>query len=192
MKQKRFYLSCLLIVAMLFLISACGDYTEDEPTTPVYGATVKDWTIKGNTMARNLANQWTGSENNGVKKAKIKLFLDNPDTRLLWPHKVVLFIGVNDLTGEADQDLAQVIIDYAMLFWSIKGDTYCVGIPEIPAGYDQPKIIEFNEGIESICGAAYYVDTWLMPFTSDDGVNPDEAMNALIKAKILEMEAAQP
>jgi hypothetical protein len=192
MKKMHFYLSIIAVVAILLLLSSCEKSDDEDTTTtpPVYPATVQAWTIKGDTMAWNLANFWTGSENDGVKGAKMQLFIDNPDSRLLWPNNAVLFIGINDLTGAADQDLTHVIVSYAKTFWSIKGDTFCVGIPEIPTGYDHAKIIELNTSIKGICGTKYYVDTWAMAFTSTDGINPDATMNALIKAKVLELKAA--
>ncbi|MGD0020805.1 MAG: hypothetical protein ABSC54_00735 [Smithellaceae bacterium] len=191
MKQKRFYLSWLLIITMLFLISACskGDPTDSSTTPPVLGTDVKAWTIKGD-MAWELANQWAGSENDGVKGAKIKLFLDNPDARLLWPNKAVLFLGASDLTGAADQDLTQIIIDWATVFWSIKGETFGVSIPLNTPGKDQAKIAELNAAIKSICGTEHYVDTSAMTLTFDVDGHLDAASNAQIQAKILLMAAA--
>lgn len=170
--------SYLLIIAIIFLLSGCGG-----------GA--KETTFKGSSVAYNLGQSWGGDiENDAVAGATIDFLLKAPDDRKL--KTVILSAGIEDL-GKDPQASDKTIINYALLFWSIKAEkVYCIGIPPVHGNspYDSslwPEIKELNEFIKTICGADRYVDTWAMPFTSDDGVHPDAAMNALIKAQILKM-----
>jgi hypothetical protein len=149
-----------------------------------------EWVIKGDSMAYLLAQQWNGAENNGHAGYTVNVL--PLDGRKL--NKVVLLVGINNLYGW-NMGVPETVREYAQYYTTLKKNVqrvYCVGVPDVYVTLDLAyQIYILNLNIKQICGTNYYIDTWAIPFTSiGDNIHPDPVMNALIKAKILEMDAA--
>jgi hypothetical protein len=207
MKTKNAILF-LLIITVIFLFLSCGGgggsgetptapAPTPAPAPPAQANGIPEWVIKGDSMAFNLANYWQitdpSIENDGLPCYAVDML--PPDNRVL--NKVVIMAGVNGWDWKETTD--QIIQDYKTFYTSLNAmEIICITVPKIT----YPKcgemtiseclieIEKLNVAITGICKPEHTVDTWAMPFTSDDGLHPDAAMNALIEAKILEMDAA--
>ena len=187
--MKKTIILFLLIIATSLLFSGCGKKKSDTLDPPFQGTTVRDITFKGDDMAKNLGAAWGGNiENDGETNATVSHLLDFPDNRIL--KTVILFVGIFDL-GKEQQTADETLPQYTQLYNSIQAaQIFCVGILPVTdtAPYNSslwPEIFKLNQGIKTLCGDTHYIDTWIIPFTSQDGIHPDAAMNALIKAKIV-------
>ena len=186
----------LLFALACQLIFACGGgggegiapiYTVKQKA-PVYAETVSLWTIKGDSSANQFAQRWTEGdmENNGVNGARIDLFLEYADNRVL--KNVIIMVGGNNV-GLNNESVQTVVEKYAMLLWSIRADVhYCVGISPFqgtgsfsPA--KNPRIQEINEHIKGMC--ENYIDTWAMTPSFTDGVHHTDDYDRQIREAIL-------
>jgi hypothetical protein len=145
-----------------------------------------EWVVKGDSMAYNLAVYWQNTtseyiENDGHPGYAVEQL--PIDHRML--HRVVIFAGVNDFNG-FHETVEKTELEYATYFMSLKAkEVVCVGVPKITINTSiLPQIQELNGFIKDLCGASHYIDTWAMPFTSHDGLHPDDKMNRKIKKAI--------
>ena len=185
----------LLFVLVCQLFLACGGGGDTAPAVtdvraaaPVYSDTVSLWTIKGDSSAVDFAERWTegNMESNGRNGAKIDLFLDHPDERVL--QNVILMVGGNNV-GLNNESADTVIEKYARLYWSIRAErVFCVGISPFQGkdGFSpvkNPRIQEINEHIKGMC--ENYIDTWAMTPSFTDGVHHSEDYDRQIREAIL-------
>ena len=187
----------LILFALACQLISCGGgrepgagITYESIKPPVYAETVSLWTVKGDSTARAFGFRWTDweIENNGVNAAKIDMFLQYPDTRVL--KNVILMVGANNV-GYADEDVDTVVEKYALLYWSLKADrVFCVGITPFQGNnecspYKNPRIEEINEHIKGMC--ADYIDTWPPAMTPSytDGIHHTDDYDLQIRMSIM-------
>jgi hypothetical protein len=183
MRHKLFLSRVLLLIAFSLLSISCGKGEDDSAclNKPNYNQSVQEWTVKGDSMAWNLANLWM-AENDGQCGACVEEQVDSPDAREL--QKVVFFIGYNNITK--GDDVKQIAKKYQAVYNSTNATVkYCIAVPPVSAYKDQ--IRDLNEEIKLICGSGY-IETWDLPFSSDDGIHPDDNMNLQIKNRILSIQ----
>ena len=178
--KKIFLVLFIFLTVCLPNGNAIGD---DAPYVPN-----PEWVIKGDSMAWGLANKWVGAENDGQPGYAVQTL--RIDDRYL--DKAVLMAGANNFLCWHEA-VEKTIEEYAAYYNTIKaGRIYCVGIPKIDTSWGGnilPEIKKLNTAIKHICGPHHYIDTWKTPFTSNDGLHPDDTMNDWIIQEILDKDS---